>query len=241
MLTLVKNSAAAFRSLLYPARCEQCAGPVVQDAYLCAPCRESAKAIARPFCETCSEPFHGAIEQEFSCSNCVGRDFYFTHAVASFRSRGVVRALIHRFKYQHQFHLRFPLADWLLVTLDDARLAAPPIDALVPVPLHQRRFREREFNQATVLAGLVGARRDLPVDDCLLRVRYTTTQTRYDRGERMENLRNAFALRQTAQVRGRHLVLVDDVLTTGSTLNECARMLMKAGAASVRAITVARG
>lgn len=241
MLTLVKQSVRAFRSLLYPARCEQCSGPVASEEYLCLACRESAKTIERPFCETCSEPFHGAIEQEFSCMNCADRQFYFTHAAACFRSRGVVREMIHRFKYQQQLHLRFPLADWLAVTLDDPRLARLPIDALVPVPLHKRRFNEREFNQAAVLAELVGARRSLPVDDCLLRVRYTTTQTRYARGERMENLRNAFALRHTANVCGRHLVLVDDVLTTGSTLDECARMLMTAGAASVRAITVARG
>ncbi|MEA3187566.1 MAG: hypothetical protein QOD99_1396, partial [Chthoniobacter sp.] len=116
-----------------------------------------------------------------------------------------------------------------------------PVDALVPVPLHHRRFREREFNQALALAQLAGAHAHLPVADCLRRIRYTTTQTRFDRFERMENLRNAFELRHNSHVRGQHLVLVDDVFTTGSTVDECARVLMKGGAASVRAITVARG
>ncbi len=149
--------------------------------------------------------------------------------------------MVHRFKYGREFHLRYPLADWLLATMDDERIASQTVHAFVPVPLHERRLREREFNQATALSEIISVRTGVPVSDCLERTRYTTTQTRYDRHERMENLRNAFKLRHSADVRGQHLVLVDDVLTTGSTLDECARMLMKAGAASVRAITVARG
>jgi ComF family protein len=111
----------------------------------------------------------------------------------------------------------------------------------VPVPLFRARERHREFNQAEVLARLVGRRAGIPVSDCLLRTRNTTSQVAYDRKMRMENLRNAFRMRQSSDVRGRHLLLVDDVLTTGSTLDECALVLLEAGAASVRAITVARG
>ena len=241
MRTLARQAAAAFASLLYPARCERCAAHVGPRDYLCGRCRDSAKRIERPFCETCSQPFRGAIDFEFTCANCAGREFHFSHAVAHYRNRGVVRELIHRFKYDGQFHLRFPLAAWLADALHDPRIAAQPIDALVPVPLHARRFREREFNQAAALARLVAEGAGLPMRDCLHRIRYTTTQTHFDRVERIENLRNAFAMPHTADVRQQHLVLVDDVFTTGSTIDECARMLMKAGAASVRAITVARG
>jgi len=226
---------------LYPPRCEYCAAQIGSRDYLCASCREKARRIEPPFCQTCSAPFEGDITQEFTCANCHDRHFHFTHAVSCFLSRGVVRELIHRFKYGGEFHLRHPLADWLAETMHDERIARQRMDLLVPVPLHARRIREREFNQAEVLARLVAARGGAPALDCLRRVRYTTTQTRFDRVERMENLRNAFEMRQTANVRGMHLVLVDDVLTTGSTLDECARVLLCAGAASVRAITVARG
>jgi ComF family protein len=113
--------------------------------------------------------------------------------------------------------------------------------ALVPVPLHPTRQREREFNQAEVLASLAGARLGVPVDDCLERTRYTLTQTHFHRDERFENLEGAFALRRGAEVTGRDLVLVDDVLTTGSTADACARVLREAGASSVVVITVARG
>src|SRR5690606_34711792 len=114
------------------------------------------------------------------------------------------------------------------------RIRARPVDFLVPVPLHPAREREREFNQAKVLADLLSELSGIPALNALSRVRYTTTQTRLDRRERMENLRGAFELRQTCPVQSRHLLLVDDVLTTGSTLDECARVLRAAGAASVR-------
>jgi predicted amidophosphoribosyltransferase len=92
-----------------------------------------------------------------------------------------------------------------------------------------------------VLARLAGSRLGLPVDDCLQRTRYTLTQTHFHRDERFENLEGAFALRSGADVAGRDLVLVDDVLTTGSTADACARVLREAGASSVVVITVARG
>ena len=240
-LSLLRQTRDAFFSLLYPARCEYCATDISQSAYLCDSCRKKAKRIEEPFCRTCSEPFFGAMDEEFSCSNCAGRKFHFTFGVSRFRSRGVVREMIHRFKYGHEFHLRFPLADLLAANFDDSRIASQPFDFLVPVPLHSTRMREREFNQAGVLANLAGEKIGAPVFDCLQRIRYTTTQTQFDRDERMENLRNAFRLRESADVRGKHLVLIDDVFTTGSTVDECARMLLNAGATSVRAVTVARG
>ena len=173
--------------------------------------------------------------------NCADRTLHFDCAVARYLSRGVVREFVHRFKYDRHFYLRHPLTDWLAETLDDERIRAQPIDALVPVPLHSARFREREFNQADVLAELLAARTGTPLLRALDRIRYTTTQTRLDRHERMENLRNAFRVRHTSAVQNRHLVLVDDIFTTGSTVDECARVLRAAGAASVRVVTVARG
>jgi ComF family protein len=197
--------------------------------------------IKAPFCEVCSEPFYGAIGGAFACANCADRKYHFACAVTRYRSEGVVRDFIHRFKYWREFQLRHPLAAWAAEALEDDRIRREPVDALVPVPLFGARGRHREFNQAAVLAGMVGKQAGIPVADCLLRTRNTTSQVSYDRERRMENLRNAFQMRHNTDMRGRHLVLVDDVLTTGSTLDECARVLLDGGAASVRAITVARG
>jgi ComF family protein len=106
--------------------------------------------------------------------------------------------------------------------------------------LHPTRQRERGFNQASLLAELLSARISIPYKRVLKRIRYTTTQTALDRAERTGNLHNAFRLRKNGDVRGLHVLLIDDVLTTGSTLSECARVLKRAGAISVYAATAAR-
>lgn len=227
-------------SLFYAPYCAICFAPVEHSEYLCDACALAAPRIKPPFCSTCSEPFSGAITETFSCANCAHRLLHFESAVAAYRSRGVVRKLMHDFKYGHQIHLRFPIADWLVETLDDPRLRDRRFNAVVPVPLHPARKRERGFNQAELLAELLCARANLPLRCSLERIRYTTTQTAFDRAERMENLRHAFRLREKSDVRGLRVLLVDDVLTTGSTLSECARVLKRAGAISVHAATAAR-
>jgi len=194
-----------------------------------------------PFCAKCSQPFDGAMTDSFTCANCEGRRLHFEAAVSVYQSRGVVRKVIHDFKYGRQLHLRHLIGRWLIEAMDDARLAGRPFHLIVPVPLHPARKRERGFNQAELLARELQRAGDIPLSDVLQRIRYTTTQTRFDRSERMENLRGAFRLRRGCTVRDLRILLVDDVLTTGSTLSECASVLKKAGAFSVHAVTASRG
>jgi competence protein ComFC len=227
-------------SLLYPATCTMCGKNVRAGEYLCDDCEAKIIPIVPPFCEKCSEPFEGSINTAFSCANCAHRTIYFDTAVAAYRGRGIVRDVIHQFKYNRQIHLRHLVLRWLRAALDDERLRAYEFDVMVPVPLHPARQRERGFNQATVLAELLSAQISIPSRPLLKRIRYTTTQTALDRTERMENLHNAFRLRKNADVRGLRVLLIDDVLTTGSTLSECARVLKRAGAKSVHAVTAAR-
>lgn len=232
----------ALGTLFHPPHCAGCDTPTATDEHLCPACLADVekRRLRAPYCAVCSEPFDGAIAGPFACANCGDRRFRFTAAIATYRSRGLVRDLIHAFKYNGRFELRHPLAAWLAVGLDDSRLQTPRIDALVPVPLHRRRKRERGFNQAQVLADLAGGRASLPVECLLRRIRYTTTQTNFDRRQRIENLRGAFDLAPGANVKDRNLVLVDDVFTTGSTADECALVLSQAGAESVRVLTIAR-
>ncbi len=234
------NPLAALSSLFYPATCVGCSGDIERPEYLCESCRGRAPRITSPFCAKCSEPFSGAITQTFVCANCKHRSLHFDSAVAAYRSRGLVRKLVHDFKYGHQRHLRHPLAEWLGETMNDPRLRGRRFDLIVPVPLHPARERERGFNQATLLAELLARQVAVPLRAVLERIRYTHTQTAYDRAERMENLRDAFRLRKNMNVRELRMLLIDDVLTTGSTLSECARVLKEAGAISVHAATAAR-
>jgi competence protein ComFC len=231
---------SAIGSLFYPPTCVVCAENIARSEYLCADCQRRAPRIVAPFCAKCSEPFPGAITQTFSCANCEHRKLHFDCAVAAYRSRGLVRKLIHDFKYGNQRHLRYPLTSWLRETLNDPRLHGRRFDLIVPVPLHPARERERGFNQAALLAELLAVSMKVAARPLLERTRYTTTQTAYDRAERMENLAGAFRLRKNRDVRDLRVLLIDDVLTTGSTLSECARVLNAAGAVSVHAATAAR-
>lgn len=230
----------ALASLFYPPLCAVCSEPIDGERYLCGACQAKAPRIKPPFCTTCSEPFPGSITEAFACANCAHRTLHFEAAVSAFRSRGIVRKILHEFKYSRQEHLKHPISDWLAETLADPRLQGRRFDVIVPVPLHPARKRERGFNQAELLAELLSVRGGVRMHDVLQRTRYTTTQTAFDRAERMENLHNAFRLRRNADVRGSRVLLIDDILTTGSTLSECARVLKASGALSVHAATAAR-
>lgn len=232
--------------LLFPAHCEGCGaawrGSILpaRSPWLCDTCGLSIRTVGTPRCEACSHPFDGAMDS-FLCPNCRGRQFHFEHAVAVMRNGEIVREIIHRFKYQRAVHLAPLLGEWLREVLADPRIAEYDPDCLVPVPLHRSRQRERGYNQARLLADQLGKSAGLPVRELLVRVRRTETQTHFDRKQRMRNLRDAFGLFQNADVADLQILLVDDVLTTGSTLDECARVLLEGGAASVRAVTVVRG
>ncbi|HEX4638825.1 MAG TPA: ComF family protein [Chthoniobacterales bacterium] len=231
------RSAAA---LLYPPACTICAAPVDPGEHLCSECESKVPRIVPPFCAKCSEPFDGAITSAFACANCAHRTLYFETAVAAYRARGIARHVILNFKYGRQIHLRHLIARWLVAAFDDERLRDRDFDVIIPVPLHPARQRERGFNQAALLAEWLSAHLSVPFLPALQRIHYTTTQTAFDRAERMRNLRGAFRLRKKADVRELRVLLIDDVLTTGSTLSECARVLKQGGAHSIHAATAAR-
>lgn len=230
----------ALVDLIYPPHCVACGAAQPADRCLCAPCEARARRIDGAKCPTCSRPQDGVLDA-FQCPNCRGHALHLGFAVSVMRSEGLVRDLIHRFKYGREFHLRRPLGDWLTEALDDPRFAGIGNPRLACVPLHPARRRERRFNQSEALMEWVSRRTGIPACRPLVRRRHTVTQTHFDRRQRMRNLRAAFALRHNACVKDQSFLLVDDVLTTGSTLDECARVLLEGGARSVHAITVARG
>ncbi|MEI8235420.1 MAG: ComF family protein [Verrucomicrobiota bacterium] len=240
ILPFLRRAGGAFLDLLYPPHCAICRAPTPAGEHLCAACLAQAPALKGALCSVCSAPFSGQISGPFVCPACRERRFAFTCAVSRYRSDGPVRELVHRLKYKQATYLRGVLIGWLAETLADPRLQSPPCERIVPVPLHPARQRERGFNQSRLLAEGLSRQSHIPLADCLRRVRFTPTQTHLDRKERMENLRDAFRMRQNSPVRNLHLLLIDDILTTGSTVDACARVLREAGAASVRVATVAR-
>src|SRR5438094_6421439 len=128
---------------------------VGSDDYLCKECEAKTTRIIPPFCGKCSEPFEGAITGTFRCANCAHRAIHFDAAVAAYRSRGIVRQIVHDFKYGRQIYLRHLMARWLYAALDDERLRRRRFDIIILVPLHPTRQRERGFNHRTMLAVLL--------------------------------------------------------------------------------------
>jgi len=240
MTTAFADLVEPLLSLFFPAHCAACGRRVDEGRDLCGDCAASVEKITPPRCDVCSQPVHG-LTPVFTCPNCQDARFHFECAVSVVRSRGVVRDMVHRLKYGREVWMARVLAAWLVEGMGDIRFRGIDFDAIVPVPLHPRRLREREFNQAAVLAGHLARASNIPVIEPLARHHYTGTQTKLDRKERRQNLRGAFILRKNADVTDKDLLLVDDVLTTGSTLDACAAVLLAEGAASVRALTVARG
>ena len=209
---------------------------------LCGGCLAGLPGIREPFCGKCSEVFPGRVDAAFECPNCRDQAFGFDFARAGLVRSSLAMELIHEFKYQRRISCGPTLAALAARAFEDPRLGAA-LDGgwpLVPVPLHARRMGWRQFNQAEEIARPLGRRFGLPVVLALKRVRPTATQTRLSRSQRQKNLKGAFAL--TRDVSGwPGVVLVDDVLTTGSTVDECARVLRGGGAQNVVVVTVMRG
>ena len=235
--------------LLYPPFCPACdavrlpAGKDGSHPPLCDECEKLLLPVTRPFCERCGQPYDGPPDERFHCSNCAGREFDFDFAIAPYLARGVLREMIHRFKFGRTLPLRRSLGRLMARVFTDERLAATEDWLLVPVPIHRRRYRQRGFNQAVELAGILHRATSLPVVRGLRRIRFTPPQSRLSREERLANLDHAIAAhpRHISSVRDRAVLLVDDVFTTGSTAQACAKVLAENGARKVVVITLARG
>jgi len=234
--------------LVYPRLCAGCEVPLLErigPLALCEECERGLETIEEPFCSVCCQPFDGVMTQGFQCINCGERHLAFDFAVCAYRSRGLAREMVHQFKYEHQHHLAGVLRELAVRAVADERVDKDENWAVVPVPLHPRRMREREFNQAEVLARGLADRLHWKYLPALRRVRYTRRQARLDRGQRLKNLKSAFeparSERHRRAVADRPVLLVDDVLTTGATASTCAAILKQLGAPKVVVVTPVRG
>ncbi|MEZ5413857.1 MAG: ComF family protein [Opitutaceae bacterium] len=229
--------------VLFPPVCVHCQALTEGSAlrHLCVKCAAEADVVQPPCCSTCGYPYFGIVEGERMCPHCEGLAPAFREGRTCVLLKGPTRSLVHALKYHHGLYV---LEDMAKLFAQAPGLMAWVQDAiLVPVPLHPRRERERGYNQSQMLAECLGqAAGGAEIGNLLERVQDTVSQTHHDKRARQANLKNAFALAKGAPINpARHYILIDDVFTTGSTLNSCARVLRRAGCLNLDVITFGHG
>jgi ComF family protein len=233
---------------LYPARCRACGGGIVgrDSQYFCAGCWSEIRLVSHPLCTVCGRPFLDASGDDHVCGVCLTRRCRFNAARAwacyprEEIAEDPLRQVIQKFKYGRKVSLGKSLGR-LMANGCEEFLNNRPIDTIIPVPLHPKRLRWRGFNQSVLLARQVSRAYRLPMDPfALVRDKPTLAQTQLSEEERRKNVRGAFSVHSLESVQGKAILLVDDVYTSGATVNECSRVLLRARAKEVYVLTLAR-
>ncbi len=208
-----------------------------ENADVCAACGRLLQTLPGPRCSGCGGSIDGILERCHECLVAESRPWQ--HAVTAFRFGGLVRELIHRFKYQGHTYLAPLLASRMVASWQRHGRGSP--DIVVPVPLHWMRQVRRQYNQSELLAAHIGHTLGLPVRLVIRRYRRTHQQAMLDFSTRQANMKHVFAVKARQNLSGLHVLLVDDVLTTGATLTAATEVLLNSRAATVSIITAARG
>jgi ComF family protein len=232
----------ALTELLFPSLCLSC-GRILSERRghpFCSDCYSGIRFIAAPLCPVCGIPYLSEESPDHACGDCILNKRH----IGAARSLGVYESVlldaIYTFKYGGNLTLGERLGR-LMADHDYPSFRIGDYSLIVPVPLHPRRLRQRGFNQSVILAREIAKRRGIAMDfRALRRIIDTESQAGLKKEERRSNIRKAFSIPDPERVRGRRILIVDDVYTTGSTLGECARILVKGGAEAVGALTLAR-
>lgn len=232
-----------FQALFFPQACVLCHQWVLNPDWspLCQDCFARLEPLGQRICYSCGVPLPGdVLGIHGTCSHCraQGNPFDFARAYGNYR--GELRSMIIQFKFGHHQRLAYPLAALLHACYERSGLDLQP-DWIVPVPLHVRRRRERGFDQTLTLSRILSRKLNVPVFPGLSRIKPTVPQSGLDLRQRLKNLRRAFRLSQPDRLSDQNIVLVDDVMTTGTTISEICRLLrMETSIHTILVLTVAR-
>jgi len=224
--------------LIFP---KQCLGCGKDDLWLCKKCSHKIKYLKSQVCPICRTNNSGEV-----CSQCQTHTNLDGLLVATNFNTPLIQKLIHNFKYKYITDLKIPLTNLLVTTIDNyyKRFIIPNSEnyIIIPVPLHKKRLRERGFNQSNLLAiNLANKIKCKYYKNALYRNRYTETQARLTRKERIINIKSAFNVNKSLDFINKNVIIIDDVATTLSTMEECAKVLKKSGANKVWGLVIARG
>ena len=236
----LKRAAGLPSRLLFPPSCPSCRRLVAEPFTLCGACWPKLRFIERPWCEVLGTPFSHEMGEGILSADAIANPPPFSRARSAVSYTGVARQMVQNLKFGDRTELAPTMACWMMRAGGEMVAGA---DAVVPVPLHRGRFFRRRFNQSAELARALCALSGRPfLPDAVARVRATRQQVGLGARAREDNMRGAFLVPPAAEIsiRGRRIVLVDDVYTTGATVSAVTRALRRAGAAEVDVLTFAR-
>ena len=234
---MTKPNFSSLLDWLYPPTCISCKSllPLNHSArYICGACAVLFDGVVAPMCERCGV---SVPEDVTLCSSCYGKIFHFTYNRAAFPYDELIRDLMHEIKFRGKKRVAQGLGELWVSTIRKEDI--PPEFILVPLPMHPAKQRERGFNQAEILANALSKGFNIPVENALVRTEDTPPQAGLHPKLRAENVRDVFAIHPNFDVGGKNYIIIDDIYTTGASLNECAKVLVFSGAAKVLCMTFA--
>lgn len=229
-------------NFLLPPRCINCGKIMTDENGVCSECFNEITFISAPYCKCCGMPFErmSNANKNMLCPDCLKKTKkYFRYSRAAIKYETISKKMILAFKFMDKTENAKVFAKWLKIAGTD--IFSEGADVLIPVPLHYKRLVTRRYNQSAILAKELSALISIPVDiKSLVKHKSTKPQVRFTSAGRRKNIKDAFSVKHPDNIKDKRVVLIDDVQTTGSTLNECAKVLLKSGAKSVDFLTIAR-
>jgi ComF family protein len=233
-------------NLVYPAVCGICDRKLLsepeEDLLICADCAGKIKRNLPPYCRKCGRSLRGLVDSVETCWECSGKEFFYERSWSGFLYEGPVKDALHLLKYSGKLSLSNLFCRLLARFIRENPEIIEGVDSIAAVPLYSVKFREREFNQAHLLAAAIAGEFNITdLSRCLRRITPTRPQSELDRNERLENVKGTFEAVKPMLIHKKNLLIVDDLFTTGATLNECSKALKKMRAGKINCLTFARG
>lgn len=240
---MVNSLVRSLKEILYPRHCLLCRQTIPfddQKGIVCLKCLKQISPHIPPFCRKCGRGLSQENTAKHTCGECPNARFYFERAWAVCLYKENARELIHQFKYKNKIFLAKPLSELMIDFIRHYHLPLNHCDYLIPIPLSPAKLREREFNQAEVLAREIAGHFGIKLlSNNLKRVRDTPAQADLDKESRWRNISGAFGITNPDTIEGKTILLLDDILTTGATASEASRVLKNARASAVYVFTLA--
>lgn len=240
---MFKSPVETLLDIIYPKNCIFCKKGIFDegnDSYICQECFENIAKNLPPFCLKCGRHLESIDNTEGICQNCLKENFNFDCAWSVCFFDGIIKDLIHKFKYSNKTLLAKSFARLFFDFIMNFNIPISIYDIMLPVPLHKTRLREREYNQSELLAKEL--RKFFPLEaskDNVIRIRNTKSQTNLDKTMRRKNTLGAFKVINTDVFKEKNILIIDDLLTTGATTSELAKTLKESGAKKVSVLTLA--